>query len=66
MALTRRRFVQAAGLGAAGTIATDWIGARGRENALWSLVESHASGHLNGISSCFRVTRILLGLASPS
>jgi histidinol-phosphate aminotransferase len=30
--------VQAAGLGAAGTIATDWIGARGRENALWSLV----------------------------
>ena len=37
MALTRRRFVQAAGLGA-GTIATDWIGARGRENALWSLV----------------------------
>ena len=38
MALTRRRFVQAAGLGAAGTIATDWIGARGREHALWSLV----------------------------
>ena len=37
MALTRRRFVQAAGLGA-GTIAADWIGARGRENALWSLV----------------------------
>ena len=37
MALTRRRFVQAAGLGA-GTIAADWIGAPGRENALWSLV----------------------------
>ncbi|MBW8896082.1 MAG: hypothetical protein JF613_07860, partial [Acidobacteria bacterium] len=37
MAVTRRRFVQAAGLGA-GTIAADWIGARGRENALWSLV----------------------------
>lgn len=45
MALTRRRFVQAAGLGAAGTIASDWIGARGRENALWSLVSPtlHAS-----------------------
>jgi len=37
MALTRRRFVQAAGLGA-GTLATNWIGARGRENSLWSLV----------------------------
>ncbi|MBW8868541.1 MAG: aminotransferase class I/II-fold pyridoxal phosphate-dependent enzyme [Acidobacteria bacterium] len=37
MAVTRRRFVQAAGLGA-GTLATNWIGARGRENSLWSLV----------------------------
>jgi histidinol-phosphate aminotransferase len=38
MALTRRRFVQAVGLGAAGTVASDWIAARGRENALWSPV----------------------------
>jgi histidinol-phosphate aminotransferase len=39
MALTRRRFVRAAGLGAAGAIAGDWIGARGREDALWSLLD---------------------------
>jgi len=37
MALTRRGFVQTAGVGAAGALA--WIGARGRENALWSAVE---------------------------
>lgn len=39
MALTRRDFVQAAGIGAAGALAHTWIGARGRENALWSAVE---------------------------
>jgi histidinol-phosphate aminotransferase len=39
MALTRRGFVQAAGIGAAGALAHTWIGARGRENALWSAVE---------------------------
>jgi histidinol-phosphate aminotransferase len=32
--LTRRKFVQAAGIGAAA-----WIGARGRENAVWNLLE---------------------------
>ena len=32
--LTRRRFVQAAGFGAAGA----WISARGREDAVWSLI----------------------------
>ena len=39
MALTRRRFVRTAGIGAAGAVTGSWIGARGRENALWSLVE---------------------------
>jgi histidinol-phosphate aminotransferase len=39
MALTRRGFVQTAGLGAAGALTSAWIGARGRENALWSAVE---------------------------
>ena len=39
MALTRRRFVQTAGIGTAGAVTGSWIGARGRENALWSLVE---------------------------
>ena len=32
MAISRRRFVTAAGVGAAGA----WIGARGREHAIWS------------------------------
>ena len=39
MALTRRGFVQAAAIGAAGAFAHPWIGARGRENALWSALE---------------------------
>jgi histidinol-phosphate aminotransferase len=39
MALTRRGFVQTVGIGAAGALTSSWIGARGRENALWSLVE---------------------------
>jgi histidinol-phosphate aminotransferase len=39
MALTRRGFVQTAGIGAAGALTSAWIGARGRENALWSVVE---------------------------
>ena len=33
--LTRRRFVQTAGVGAAAA----WIGARGRENDVWSMIE---------------------------
>ncbi len=45
MALTRREFVQDAASGAAGALTSSWIGARGRENALWALVEPtlHAS-----------------------
>jgi histidinol-phosphate aminotransferase len=39
MALTRRGFVQTAGIGVAGALTGSWIGARGRENSLWSLVE---------------------------
>jgi len=37
--LTRRRFVQSVGLGAAGAVTGSWIGARGREDNLWSLIE---------------------------
>ncbi|HUL75583.1 MAG TPA: aminotransferase class I/II-fold pyridoxal phosphate-dependent enzyme [Vicinamibacterales bacterium] len=37
--LTRRRFVQAVGAGAAGAYASSWIGARGRENSLWNAFE---------------------------
>src|SRR6185503_939659 len=39
MALTRRGFVRSAGLGMAGAVTSSFIGARGRENSLWSLVE---------------------------
>jgi histidinol-phosphate aminotransferase len=39
MALTRRGFVQTAGIGAAGALTSAWIGARGREDSLWSIVE---------------------------
>jgi histidinol-phosphate aminotransferase len=35
--LTRRRFVQSVGAGAAGIAAGSWVGARGRENSLWDL-----------------------------
>jgi histidinol-phosphate aminotransferase len=39
MALTRRGFVQTVGIGAAGALTSSWIGSRGRENDIWSLVE---------------------------
>ncbi|HYB54108.1 MAG TPA: twin-arginine translocation signal domain-containing protein, partial [Thermoanaerobaculia bacterium] len=37
--LTRRRFVQALGAGTAAAYASSWIGARGRENSVWSAFE---------------------------
>src|SRR6266550_7173556 len=39
MALTRRAFVQTIGAGAAGVAASSYIGARGREDSIWSLFE---------------------------
>ena len=39
MSLTRRTFVQTVGTGAAGALAGSYIGARGRENAIWSAFE---------------------------
>jgi histidinol-phosphate aminotransferase len=53
MALTRRGFVQAAAVGAAGGFTSGWIAARGRENALWGLVEPalHASGRVVMLAS---------------
>jgi histidinol-phosphate aminotransferase len=39
MALTRRRFVRNVSLGTAGALTTAFIGARGRENAVWSAIE---------------------------
>jgi histidinol-phosphate aminotransferase len=39
MALTRRGFVQAVGLGTAGAVTGAWVASRGRENALWSAFE---------------------------
>ena len=40
MALTRRRFVRTAGIGAAGALTGSWIGARGREHSVWSAFEA--------------------------
>jgi histidinol-phosphate aminotransferase len=37
--LTRRRFVQTVGIGAAGTLAGAVVGARGREDAVWSAIQ---------------------------
>jgi histidinol-phosphate aminotransferase len=39
MAFTRRGFVQTVGIGGAGALTSALIGARGRENALWSAFE---------------------------
>jgi len=37
--LTRRGFVQTVGIGAAGAVTSSFIGARGRENSIWSVFE---------------------------
>jgi histidinol-phosphate aminotransferase len=37
--LTRRKFVQTIGAGAAGAYAASWISARGRENSIWQAFE---------------------------
>src|SRR5580700_8633214 len=37
--LSRRKFVQTVGIGAAGAAAASWVGARGRENTLWQTFE---------------------------
>jgi histidinol-phosphate aminotransferase len=39
MALSRRGFVQAVGVGSATALGGAWIGGRGREHAIWSAVE---------------------------
>jgi histidinol-phosphate aminotransferase len=43
--VTRRDFVRTVGVGAAGALGTSWIGARGREDSIWSVLEPglHAS-----------------------
>src|SRR5262245_58165943 len=37
--ISRRRFVTGVGIGAAGAIGSSLIGGRGRENAIWSMLE---------------------------
>jgi histidinol-phosphate aminotransferase len=37
--LTRRKFVETVGIGAAGALTSSWIGARGREDSVWSALE---------------------------
>jgi len=41
--LTRRRFVQTAGIGAAGALTGSWITARGREDSIWSVIDPAVS-----------------------
>src|SRR5688572_28068285 len=40
MALSRRNFVRTVGIGAAGALTSSFIGARGRENFIWSAIEA--------------------------
>jgi histidinol-phosphate aminotransferase len=40
MALTRRSFVRTVGIGAAGALTSSFIGARGRENFIWSALDT--------------------------
>ena len=48
MALSRRGFVQAAGIGSAAALTGAWIGARGREASLWSALRTDARGRRPG------------------
>jgi histidinol-phosphate aminotransferase len=41
--ISRRKFVTAVGAGAAGAVTGSWIAARGREDSVWSLLDSTAS-----------------------
>ena len=38
--LTRRKFVETVGIGAAGALTSSWIGARGREDSIWALEQT--------------------------
>jgi histidinol-phosphate aminotransferase len=53
--LTRRKFVQTVGIGAAGTFGASWIGARGREDLVWSAlapsVEASQAMNMSPLSS---------------
>jgi histidinol-phosphate aminotransferase len=46
--LTRRRFVSSVGLGAAGAMTASWISARGREDAVWSMLEQPLAAQAPG------------------
>ena len=48
--LTRRKFVQTVGTGAAGAITSSWIGARGREDAVWSALSPTLEASSQGTS----------------
>ena len=49
--LTRRRFVSSVGLGAAGAMTASWISARGREDAVWSMLEQPLAAQAPGASA---------------
>ena len=62
--LTRRRFVSSVGLGAAGAMTASWISARGREDAVWSILDPR--GLLTRVADLLGVgraaDRVLYGL----
>ena len=49
--LTRRRFVSSVGLGAAGAMTASWISARGREDAVWSMLEQPLAAQAPGATA---------------
>jgi hypothetical protein len=53
MALSRRNFVRTVGIGAAGALTTSFIGARGRENFVWSASKRTSSSSTSAHTSAF-------------
>jgi len=64
--VTRRDFVRTVGVGAAGALGTSWIGARGREDSVWSMLEPglHAAELQGAVIRC-RATKIRSGQVRP-
>ena len=50
MPLSRRAFVQTLGVGAAGVLTSSYIGARGREHNVWSILEPSLGAVQPGLS----------------
>jgi histidinol-phosphate aminotransferase len=49
--ITRRKFVTAVSAGAAGAVTSSWIGARGREDSVWSMLDPGVSAQTPGAAA---------------